>query len=105
MSDTKNAKPEPDARVEEAKAPDGMVEVEFKGGKYVIPRSFKDWPYLYTFEMERGHSALAFQHLLGEAQFARFVETRPTNGDFGAFDEMLGKALGVKQGESDASSA
>lgn len=103
MSDAKNDKPEPDARAQEAKGGE-TITVEFKGVEYTIPRSFNDWSYLYAFEMERGHSAVAFQHLLGEKQFARFLATNPTNGDFNDFDEKLGAALGVKQGESDASS-
>lgn len=101
MSDTT---PKPaDPRRTEATGSD-QIEVEWKGQKYTIPRDYSAWPFLYTFEMERGHSAVAFQHLLGEKQFTRFVRESPTNDDFRDFDVLIGEQLGAKQGESPASS-
>lgn len=105
MSIDKTPDKTPDGTLADAKpraaeaAGKDTVEVEWKGEKYAVPRDYKDWPYLYTFEMEQGHSAVAWRHLLGATQFARFVATDPTNADFGDFDVLLGKALGLKQGE------
>lgn len=104
MSDKKpETKPEPDARRDEATGSD-QVSVDWKGETYTVPRSYDAWPFAYTLEMQRGRSAVAFQYLLGEKQFARFLDTTPTNSDFVAFDVLMGEALGASQGESPASS-
>lgn len=101
---SENTEPEAtsDPRVDEAKGVKD-VSIKFKGETFTVPRDYGDWPYVYTLEVEAGHYARAFQALLGD-QFDKFVSLNPTNNDLGDFDEALAKAIGVEQGESQASS-
>lgn len=102
---SENSEPEAtgNPRVDEANGVKNVT-VEFKGKTFTVPRNYGDWPYVYTLEVEAGHYARAFQVLLGD-QFDKFVSLNPTNNDFGDFDEALAKAIGLAQGESEASSS
>lgn len=102
---SENSEPEAtgDPRVDEANGVKDVT-VKFKGKTFTVPREYGAWPMTYTLEVESGHMARAFQALLGD-QFDKFVSLNPTNDDLADFDEALAKAIGLAQGESEASSS
>lgn len=101
MNDTD--RPDPDD-VRAAEATGQPLVVEWKGEKYTIPRDYVDWPFEYKLGIEQGRSATAYAALLGDEQFTKFRATQPTISDFMEFDRLVGEALGVAAGESQASS-
>jgi len=101
MSETTD-QPELDVRAAEAKGED--ITIEWKGQTFTVPRDYGTWPFEFTLYSQKGLNGPAMEALLGPEQFARFLRSRPTNADFDAFDDRLGKALKMKPGESPASS-
>lgn len=94
--------PEKDPRAAEADGDD--IRLTWRGDEYVIPFNYRDWPVGYSLEIEKGHTAVAMEYLLGPEQFHRFMAQNPTIGDFDEFDAELGKALRLGPGEYTASS-
>lgn len=101
-ADQPAATPTEDVRAAEARG--DRVTVTWGEYEYSVPRNYGDWPWEYSVAIEEGKPSLAMKHLLGPAQYARFVSSSPTVSDFRAFDIKLGEAIGLEAGKSEASS-
>ena len=80
------------------------IDVEFKGNTYTMVRSIWDLPVDYMTAVDEGRYGTAIKYLLGDTEYERFKAADSTVGD--AFRLMTAHevALGLRPGESSASS-
>ncbi len=72
----------------------------YKGKDFSIESDAEKWSLEAMLAYEDGKSITVMRALLGDDQWAKFMETKPTNRDFADFSEQAFNTIGVSTGES-----
>jgi hypothetical protein len=80
------------------------IPMRFGGDDYEVP-AYQHWPAEAQEALMRGNLRLAFEEILGPAQFDKFWSHHPTIGDMNDFMDELDRRVGDGQGNSRRSSS
>lgn len=73
-----------------------VVSVEHDGMELAIPADPEDWPIQATLAFEQGKVITAIRGILSAEDFAKIIEKKYRNKDFGKLYEALAKAGGFE---------